>query len=187
MPIGSYALVPHVAHALCRRQPRRVLDLGIGFGLYGAVVRQWLDQGTRPWRTNLTGVEGFSSYRNPTWDLYNLIVVGPLQEFLARDHELFDFILLMDVIEHFERSEGAWVLGRCQKLLSSRGCLMVGTPAIFMEQGAVSGNEFERHRSLWTVSDFVERGGRIEKNGEQDAFGHQMILAEFDCCGDATG
>ncbi len=186
MPIGSYALVPHVAHALVRHQPHRVLDLGIGFGLYGAVVRQWLDQGVRPWRTNLTGVEAFASYRNPTWDLYNLIVINPIQEFLVRDHALFDFILLLDVVEHFERPEAIWVLDRCKRLLSPRGCMMVGTPAIFMEQGAVGGNEFERHRSLWTVSDFIERGYRIEKNGDPDAFGHQMILAAFVPGGSST-
>ena len=103
MPIGSYALVPHVAHALCQRQPRRVLDLGIGFGIYGAVVRQWLDQAMRPWRTHLVGVEAFASYGNPLWDLYSLIVIAPVQEFLAREHEPFDFIMFFDVIEHLDR------------------------------------------------------------------------------------
>lgn len=186
MPIGSYALVPHVAHALCQRQPQRVLDLGIGFGIYGAVVRQWLDQGVRPWRTHLVGVEAFASYGNPLWDLYDLIVIAPLQEFLARDHELFDFILLTDVIEHLERPEGTWVLDRCQALLAPNGRLMVGTPAIFMPQDAVGGNEFERHRSLWTAQDFHRRGWRMEKSGDLDAFGHQMLLAEYQATGPGT-
>jgi len=179
MPIGSYALVPHIAHALCQRQPRRILDLGIGFGIYGAVVRQWLDQGVRPWRRHLVGVEAFASYGNPLWDLYDLVVVASLQEFLAGDHEPFDFILFTDVIEHLERAEGTWALGRCQRLLSSDGRLMVGTPAIFMAQDAVGGNEFERHRSLWTAQDFSGRRWQIQKTGDPDAFGHQMLLAEY--------
>jgi predicted TPR repeat methyltransferase len=179
MPIGSYALVPHVAHALCQRQPQRILDLGIGFGIYGAVVRQWIDRARPPWRTYLVGVEAFASYGNPLWDLYNLIVIAPVQEFLAREHEPFDFIMFFDVIEHLERPDGIRALDHCQALLSPNGRLMVGTPAIFMEQDAVGGNEFERHRSLWTAQDFLERGWRIEKNGAPDAFGHQMILAEY--------
>lgn len=179
MPIGSYSLVPHVAHVLFQCQPRRVLDLGIGFGMYGAVVRQWLDLGMRPWRTCLLGVEAFASYGNPLWDLYDLVVVAPLQEFLAREHEPFDFILFFDVIEHLERREGLLAVERCQALLSPQGRLMVGTPAVFMEQGAVHDNEFERHRSLWTAEDFRGPGWRIEKNGAPDPFGHQMILAEY--------
>jgi hypothetical protein len=147
--------------------------------MYGAVVRQWLDQGMRPWRTHLTGVEAFAAYGNPLWELYNLVVIAPLQEFLACEHEPFDFILLTDVIEHLERSQGIWALDRCQALLAPHGCLLVGTPAIFMPQDSVRGNEFERHRSLWTVQDFLERGWRIEKTGDLDAFGHQMILAEY--------
>jgi hypothetical protein len=147
--------------------------------MYGAVVRQWLDQGVRPWRTYLLGVEAYGGYGNPLWDLYDLIRIAPLQEFLARERERFDFIVLNDVIEHLEQSEGNWALDRCQALLTPRGRLMVGTPAVFVPQPAVGGNEFERHRSLWTEFDFLSRGWRIVKPGVPDAFGHQMILAEF--------
>lgn len=60
MPIGNSVAVPYVVQHLMKRGPQRVLDLGIGFGMYGAVVRQWHDRGVRPWRTHLTGVEVFA-------------------------------------------------------------------------------------------------------------------------------
>jgi hypothetical protein len=56
MPIGCYSLVPMIANRLHDAQPRSVLDLGVGKGFYGAVVRQWLDLGVRAWRTKLFGV-----------------------------------------------------------------------------------------------------------------------------------
>ena len=65
MPIGCCSLVPAIATQFVLRRPRSVLDLGVGMGFYGAVVRQWLDGGVQPWRTRLVGVEGFDAYRSP--------------------------------------------------------------------------------------------------------------------------
>src|SRR5712691_5541458 len=95
MPIGCYSLVPFVAHHIAVHRPARVLDLGIGLGSYGAVVRQWGDLGERPWRTYL-------------------VVVDSIQSFLSEHHGQFDLVLLTDVIEHFERSEGQAIVEQLQ-------------------------------------------------------------------------
>ena len=62
MPIGCCSLDPAIATQFVVFRPGSVLDLGIGMGFYGAVVRQWLDGGVQPWRTRLVGVEGFAAY-----------------------------------------------------------------------------------------------------------------------------
>ncbi len=64
MPIGCCSLVPEIATRLARSRPRSALDLGIGMGFYGAVVRQWLDPGVRPWQTKLVRIEDFAGNRN---------------------------------------------------------------------------------------------------------------------------
>ncbi|MGJ8488671.1 hypothetical protein ACSFB5_12350, partial [Glaesserella parasuis] len=92
--------VPHVARLLATRRPGRVLYLGIGSGFHGAIVRQWVDLGVRPWSTLLVGVEAWADYRNPLWDLYNLVFVETIQRHLDLHPETFDCILLGDVIEH---------------------------------------------------------------------------------------
>ena len=51
MPIGAVPAVSHIAAQVLIRRPGRVLDLGMGTGFYGAVVRQWVDEGVAPWRT----------------------------------------------------------------------------------------------------------------------------------------
>ncbi len=61
MLIGCCWLVPAIATQFVRRRPRSVLDLGIGMGFYGAVVRELLDGGVLPLRTRLVGVEGFDA------------------------------------------------------------------------------------------------------------------------------
>ena len=83
MPIGCTSLVPMIAHELMAHRPSSVLDLGIGMGFYGAVVRQWLDLGVRPWRTRIVGVEGFEAYRNPCWDVYDTVINSKIEDYLA--------------------------------------------------------------------------------------------------------
>lgn len=165
MPIGALELVGPVMSRLVERRPRSVLDLGIGFGFYGAAVRQWLDLGVRPWATRLVGVEGWAGYRSPCWDLYDAVHIAELGEWLSRDAEPFDAILLLDVIEHFDLDHGAAVAEAARKRLSQSGLLLIGTPAIWMPQGACYGNEFERHRSLWTAELLTDLGCEILVNG----------------------
>ena len=177
MPIGCCSLVPAIATKLQLARPRSVLDLGIGMGFYGAVVRQWLDLGVRPWRTKLVGVEGFAGYRNPCWDLYDEVVVAPIEEFLETATETWDAILLLDVLEHFSHAAGRDILAAARGRLSPGGRFFVGTPAVWMEQGAAYGNEFERHRSLWTAEELRAAGLEILDDGTADRFGNQMLLA----------
>lgn len=178
MPIGCYSLVPHIAHHVAIHRPARVLDLGIGLGSYGAVVRQWGDLGERPWRTYLLGVEAWAAYRNPLWDLYNAVVDCSIQQFLLEQRGQFELVLLTDVIEHFDRSDGQAVLDQLKgEVVAPGGSLFVGTPGIFCEQGAVGGNSWEQHRSLWLADDFAKQGFRVIMDGSPDTFGNQMVLA----------
>jgi hypothetical protein len=177
MPIGCCSLVPAIATELGLRRPASVLDLGIGMGFYGAVVRQWLDLGVRPWRTKLVGVEGFAAYRNPCWDLYDEVVATPIETFLEPTTEIWDAILLLDVLEHFPHAAGEQILAAARHRFAANGCLYVGTPAVWMEQGAAYGNELERHRSLWTAEELRSIGLHVLVDGKTDPFGNQMLFA----------
>jgi predicted TPR repeat methyltransferase len=177
MPIGCFSVVPTVVAELVNRQSRSVLDLGIGMGFYGVAVRQWLDSGILPYRTLLHGVEAWDSYRNPCWNVYDHVFVGRIEDFLAASVIQYDAILLMDVLEHFDKPAGANVLERAFERLTPGGVFLVVTPAIFESQGAVHGNEAEVHRSLWTVADMLDRGFEILSDGSLNTFGHQMLVA----------
>jgi hypothetical protein len=176
MPIGCCSLVPTIATQFVVFRPGSVLDVGIGMGFYGAVVRQWLDEGVRPWRTRLVGVEGFAAYRSPCWDLYDEVVLSSIERFLETNADLWDAILLLDVLEHFEHAQGEEILSKLRRRLSPGGRFFVGTPAVWMDQGAAYGNEFERHRSLWTADDLRASGFELLADGTTDRFGNQMLL-----------
>lgn len=185
MPLGSYSLTYHFADQLCKHQPKSVLDVGIGFGLQGALVRQYLDGGVQPWKTQLVGIEAFAAYRNPLWDLYNHIATCDILDCLFEpvvdtplDGKRFDFIIFSDVIEHFSKEDGYKIIYALIDNLNTGGVLLIGTPAVWAEQGAVYGNEYETHRSLWAWNEFPP-GFEVIKNGEPDEFGHRMILVKY--------
>jgi hypothetical protein len=177
MPIGSYAAVPYLAQHLIHARPNRVLDLGMGFGGNGAMVREWLDLGVKPWRTILVGVEAWSNYRNPLWDLYDLVVIETIEGFANTCREKFDCILLTDVVEHFPLTTGIEVIQLFQRHVAPGGGMLVSTPAVFREQGACYGNPYECHRSLWTEKDFAQLGFETQIVGQDDWYCGRAIVA----------
>lgn len=182
MPLGSFALINHLADHLCRHRPKSVLDVGVGFGLTGAIVRQYLDSGVQPWKTVLVGIEAFPQYKNPTWDLYGSVLEMDVREFLKdkglAEFAKYDFIVFTDVVEHFSHEEGEEIIYKLMGMLNKGGVLWIGTPGVWAEQGAVHGNEYETHRSLWKWNEFPP-GFEVIKNGEPDEFGHRMILVKY--------
>jgi Methyltransferase domain len=179
MPIGSYAAVPLIAQALLERRPHTVLDLGMGFGGGGVIVREWLDSGVKPWNTHLTGVEVWADYRNPVWDLYNAIYTQTIEEFVASSDATFDFVLLCEVLEHFEGEQGRKIIAEVKRRVAVRGCLVVTTPAVFFRQPAVYGNEHERHRSAWTAETLTELDFAVERAGRPDYFCGECLFATW--------
>jgi len=179
MPIGSYAVVPSLTEALLRCQPRSVLDLGIGFGGGGVVVREWLDLGIRTWKTYLVGVEVWADYRNPVWDLYNVVYVQTIEDFLATNDEKFDAVLFTDVLEHFERDAGHQLLESLKSRVCQGGNLFVATPAQFYPQAACHGNPWEQHRSLWTAEELEAMGFLVKRTGTPELCCGECLFARW--------
>lgn len=182
MPIGSFSLLYHYADHLQKHRPKKVLDLGIGFGMIGSLVRQYLCNGVQPWKTELIGVEAWSKYRNPAWDLYDVVHENDILDYVKGTlHQARwnpDFIIFSDVLEHLNKEVGEVLIRDLMTLLAPKGVLMIGTPGIFVAQDAVHGNEYEIHRSLWKWNEFP-LGFEVIKNGEPDEFGHRMILVKY--------
>ena len=93
----------------------------------------------------------FEGYRNPLWDLaYNQIYIGDAMKVLDRLGS-YDLILCCDIIEHFEKETGFLFL---EKVLDHAPYVIITSPAGHWPQGAIMGNEHERHRSQWSRKDF---------------------------------
>jgi len=158
MPLSSYRKLSLVMNFVFGLGPRRVLDVGCGWGTYGWLCRQYLDPafsgagGEDTPRPEIIGVEVFERYRNPIWELaYDDVVIGDAVDVVPTLGS-FDLVLLCDVIEHLSKDAGLRLL---DALLSRSPCVLVSSPLGEMEQDALFDNEAERHLSAWTRRDFA--------------------------------
>lgn len=156
MPLSSPDHVPAVLHFVRSLQPKSVLDVGIGTGSYGLLLRQYLDIAQlrlRPeeWTVRIDGVEIFEPYRNPVWDFaYTNVVIGDIRE-LAAHLDRYAVVLCNDVLEHFPRGEARALV---TSLLDGCDVLLATSPTREYPQGAWGGNEAEAHHCLLGPPDF---------------------------------
>jgi 2-polyprenyl-3-methyl-5-hydroxy-6-metoxy-1,4-benzoquinol methylase len=71
-----------------------------------------------------------------------------------------DLILLIDVLEHLPRRDALRLLYGLEKQV--RRGIVLFSPVGEVEQGALDGNEYQRHRSFWEPGDWLRLGYDVE-------------------------
>jgi len=156
MPSSRFDLIPLVLNIVTGQHPESILDIGIGYGKYGALFREYLDiwDVSKPYeerKVKLYGVEAFKRYDNPIWQVYDKIYTQDVLTLLPLLSELgkFDLLFMGDVIEHLTKEEGKKILAEIEY-----DKLIVITPRIVSDQDNVYDNPYEVHKSSWTIDDF---------------------------------
>lgn len=159
MPVSDYHNYSDILHIVEQIKPRRILDIGIGFGIWGVLMRQLLEmyEGRWPkqWNITLEGLEIYEKFRNPLWDYaYDKVVIGDAYGLLDNMGH-YDLILACDVIEHFEKSRGRKLL---EEMIQHADFVILTTPISFNQPGDVQtwGDKYETHKSLWSRADFKD-------------------------------
>jgi hypothetical protein len=165
VPSSFYDAIPVVLAFVTGLRPASVLDVGIGFGKYGLLFREYLDVDTAPdgadpfdpaaRRVRIDGIEAHPPYVTPLQRaIYDAIHVGDALAVLP-GLPRYDLVFAADVLEHFTRADGERFLAEATAH-AAQGVLIV-TPALDIEQSPVFGNVHETHRSFWTPADFAGR------------------------------
>ena len=162
MPTSQWANITPLLDIIMDLSPRpgRVLDVGVGFGKFGFLCKEYLTFWDRPEpnsQVRVDGIEAFPDYLGPIQqEIYNSLHIGDARDLLPRfpDDE-YDLVLLIDVLEHFTRGDGLNVLSECRRIGK---VVIVCTPSWFFPQQDAFGNPYERHRSLWCRKDFRRMG-----------------------------
>jgi SAM-dependent methyltransferase len=137
--------------------PKSVLDIGIGYGRWGILSREFLDiSGARYfrdlWRTRIDGIEIFPKYIESYHSFfYNNIYIGDAFQVIDQLEFSYDLIILGDVLEHFEKPKALEFLNKC--MLTGKAVLLIIPIGTNWEQGQAYGNEFETHLSFWEESE----------------------------------
>tara|TARA_Y100000034_G_scaffold91645_1_gene110602 strand:+ start:2966 stop:3520 length:555 start_codon:yes stop_codon:yes gene_type:complete len=151
--------------ALCnivlKSKPKSVLDVGVGFGRFGLLCREYLDlwgqqnpaacHNPALWKTRVDGIEVFPAYIGPLQEmLYSTIHIGDARTVLPTLGH-YGLIHLGDVIEHMPKAEGHAFLKVCR---AKAKLVIVVTPVVCRPQGASFGNVHETHHAGWTPQEF---------------------------------
>lgn len=158
MPSSYHEQIPIIIDILLRIKPASLLDVGVGFGKYGFLAREYLeiwdnDKGYGSFKIRIDGVEPFARYITPCHEyIYNNIYNMDILEFVKEQKMGYDLVLLIDVLEHIDKDEGKKLL---QILLRKNRNILISTPKVFNKQGEVFGNKYEVHRSFWKKKELL--------------------------------
>jgi hypothetical protein len=171
MPSSRPNTIPTVVHLIRQLKPASILDVGVGFGKWGHLFREYTDilEAEREpgryfrqnWRVRIDGIEAFADYITDMHRyIYNNLYIGEATKLLP-SLPAYDIIFIGDVIEHLMKAQGFQLLA--EALEKARRTVIVTTPRYETGQGPLCGNELERHRSLWKAKDFEKLGRAIVK------------------------
>ena len=174
MPSSDPRILTETCREIILQNPKTVLDIGIGFGKWGVLAREYTDiwnQRFYPseWETFIVGVEVHSKYDNPIWDVYNLVLGGEAMQVL---HDIqndvyagrikpeeadsavippkyYDMVIMIDVLEHFEKMRGQLLIDKVMELTDKFLVSYSNLP-----QKDIRDNKFEDHLSTWEDKDF---------------------------------
>ncbi len=157
MPTSYLYQLNEIAELIVLVAPQSILDVGVGFGKYGVLAREYLEfrderKKYNDWQRRIDGIEIFQQYITPLHEfIYDHMYLGDAQTLLPTLDTRYDLLLLVDVIEHFPHANGVALLQKC--LHASRNVL-VSTPVDFFPQHAAFENPHETHHSHWPAAQF---------------------------------
>jgi hypothetical protein len=185
MPLSIWQGLEDCLAVIVARRPAAVLDAGIGFGLWGHLLRQYLDVWSgriqrSQWTTRIDGIEiDPDRVQSHSRHLYSHVYVGDIREEVprrARDTQ-YDIILFGDVIEHLPKSEGL-ALVRTAGMLA-RDLVVLRIP--LGDGWRVEGREPpDHHRSRWYREDFSAFAATVR---EYEFWGNPYALVAIDAMG----
>lgn len=158
MPSSWNTNIGEICDILKTFLPKKILDIGCGFGKYGVLARDILDiqfgrYKKEDWITQIDAIEAVPEFITPMHEyIYDDIQIGKIEEILLLDEikETYDLILLLEVIEHFSKEKGIDLLN---SLIPKTRRLLLSFPAIPIISGYPIGSEFATHKSQWYLSD----------------------------------
>lgn len=156
MPSSHTYQLNEIMELVILTEPKSILDIGCGYGKFGLLCYERLNL----WYTNdinnknvkIDAIEAFTKYLTPVHAfVYDRIYIGEAIKTLKDIKEKYDLILLIDVLEHFEREDGEKLLREC--LRKARN-VIVSTPVFIGKQEDMFDNTYEVHRAQWDREDF---------------------------------
>ena len=165
MANSSYIDTAFIMDVVYRMSPASILDVGAGFGRWGFLCRCHIGVGEslqlcpeQPLR--IDAVEGFQPNVSSIYPaVFNNTYVGDARQVVPTLGN-YDVIICSHMIEHMSKEDG-WKLIEAM-LARSNTALILGLPLNEPLRGALRGNAYEAHHSVWQQQDFRGRKAYVK-------------------------
>jgi 2-polyprenyl-3-methyl-5-hydroxy-6-metoxy-1,4-benzoquinol methylase len=153
MPSSEPWRISHVAEFIYRLQPQSILDIGIGFGKWGALAREYTDVtkgrcAKQQWQARIDGIEIFATYESVLWAVYDQVHIGDAVDILPK-LQSYDLIMAIEVLEHIKREDALKMMVGIKA--KSKHYIISYSNSL---SEATFGNKYEAHVSKWNPRDF---------------------------------
>ena len=165
MPSCNHDCIPFVMEHIQQLQPKSVLDVGLGFGKWGHLCREYLDVWAgnwhpKEWKVHIEGVEAYAPYVSQNRHqgaIYNIINYGDAGEKVPAIGRDFDVVLAMDVIEHQEKGDALLLMEACIKKANQAAIFSIplGLDWLNANSSYIAINHWEKHRSAWSAEELA--------------------------------
>lgn len=156
MPTSHHHQLSTIMDVIISVNPTSILDIGVGFGKYGVLCREYLElwdgrESYHHFTRRIDGIEVFSSYLTPIHEfVYNHVYIGDAQKIVPSLRKTYDLALLIDVLEHIPKQNARTFM--CALLKKAKG-VVVSTPKDIGHQEDAFGNVHETHVSQWSAQE----------------------------------
>jgi hypothetical protein len=160
MPTSQQSNLVWCVSMIRKIKPTKVLDIGVGFGKWGFLCRDYLEAAClrmkkEDWKIQIDGIEPCETYITPlTRYIYNTIKICTVEECLSELHG-YDLVIMNDVLEHLEKSVATVVL---EHMIANNKFVMATIPLgdqLNENDDIAKEYPYEKHRSIWEGSDFI--------------------------------
>ncbi|HCN37825.1 MAG TPA: hypothetical protein DIS94_08950 [Bacteroidetes bacterium] len=170
MPTSNWQNISYNIDIIKKINPKSILDVGVGFGRWGILLREFLElwnetdysnSESPEWKIKITGVEIFPAYIKPYHHFfYSEIILKDIKDYLAETNDKFDLINYGDVIEHLTKKDAENVI---EKSLNISEYVLINIPIGNNWEQSGNINPYEEHKSFWQISDFKNYPNKIIK------------------------
>ena len=159
MPTSHPSQINQIISIIRTVNPQKLLDIGIGFGKYGFLAREYLElwdgrDKYDEWARTIDGIEVFENYITDLQrSIYDDIFIGNAIYLLPKLTKRYNLVLLIDVLEHFDKVDGINLLQKCMVRSDN---ILISVPNDIGNQKVAFGNVYETHRFQWESPHFIE-------------------------------
>lgn len=170
MPTSVPQSLTKVCWEILSIKPTTFLDIGIGNGKWGFLVREYTDvwKSRKPddYKTIIHGIEVYADYITKLQRLiYDQIFIGDVINMIDNlPIKIYDLIIMADVLEHIPKELGGEAL--LKKIYNKCKTAFIMTPKNVIITGkSMNYNPYEIHVCEWTIKE-LEKYGKVEDIGE---------------------